>query len=114
MTDVPSSGPAGRFPRHVWVLLVLIVLVLGFALGGSLRTAFASGQSGQTSPDSTADKATTVARTQPLPAAAGVTEATGVARAGTAGPPLVAIGSPSRRGKALPAHSGTGRRIVYQ
>ncbi len=104
MTDVPSSGPAGRIPRHVWVLLALIVLVLGFALGGSLRTAFASGQTGQPGPERPAEDGTAVARTQPLPAAV----------RGAAGPSLLAVGSPSRRGKALPKDSGTGRRIVYQ
>ena len=39
MSDVPTPGPARRMPRHVVVLLLVLVAVLGFALGGSLRTA---------------------------------------------------------------------------
>ena len=39
MSVDPSAGPDGRVPRHVWALLVVIVLILGFAVGGTVRAA---------------------------------------------------------------------------
>ena len=125
MTDVPTSGPAGRLPRHVAVLLIVLVLVLGFALGGSLRAAVASGPS-QPAPPAVGHgsvlatpavvPAAVERRTRSAPAR-GLLTAPG-ARAGVAAyaghQARLAIGSPSRRGKPLPAHSGTGQRIVYQ
>jgi hypothetical protein len=124
VSDVPTPGPAGRLPRHVAVLLLVLVAVVGFAIGGSLRSALASapapalpGSGPGTAPTATLAGRTesvasvTVARAPRLLGAPG-------ARAGVAAyashPARLAVGSPSRRGKALPAHSGTGRRIVYQ
>ncbi len=121
MTDVPSPGPAGRLPRHVWVLLALFVLVLGFALGGSLRAAFAAPAGAPAvAPEGSVGEAqarTPVAQIERLRAAVHRIGAPG-ARAGTAAhgstPARLPVGSPSHRGKALPEHSGSGRRIVYQ
>jgi len=125
VTDVPTPGPAGRLPRHVAVLLVLLVLVLGFALGGSLRAALAS-------PEPVAPPAL-VSVAVAIPAGALVSRVPGGvaqrppssrlvgapgARAGVSAygerPARLAVGSSSRRGKALPARSGVGQRIVYQ
>ena len=39
MSVDPSAGPDGRVPRHVWALLLVIVVVLGFAVGGTVRSA---------------------------------------------------------------------------
>ena len=43
MSFVAETAPQGRVPRHVWALILVAVLVLGFALGGALRTAIAAG-----------------------------------------------------------------------
>ncbi len=128
MTDVPNPGPAGRLPRHVVVLLVLLVLVLGFALGGSLRSALDSGVAAAepaapvvVSPavvPAAAGHTVKPASTHAAPAAAVRTPGAPGARAGVGAyaghQARLAIGSPSLRGKPLPARSGTGQRIVYQ
>jgi hypothetical protein len=101
----------------VWVLLALFVLVLGFALGGSLRAAFASAPASAVPPAAETGARAPVAQTVRLPAASRHAGAPG-ARAGTAAhggtPARLPVGSPSLRGKALPKRSGDGRRIVYQ
>ena len=128
MTDVPTPGPASRLPRHVAVLLVLLVLVLGFALGGSLRSAIASGPPQPATPAAAALGQAPVVATPAVVLAAVQRHTSSAAAPGLVGAPgaragvgayaghegRLAIGSPSRRGKALPAHSGTGLRIVYQ
>lgn len=43
MSVVPAPAREGRVPRYVWALVIVAVLVLGFALGGTLRTAVAAG-----------------------------------------------------------------------
>lgn len=128
MSDVPTSGPVRRMPRHVVVLLLLLVTVLGFALGGSLRSAFAAAAAPSsdqvrlvaapgTRVQAASAQSGTVAVAVTVRTSARVVGAPG-ARAGVAAyashPARLAIGSTSRRGKALPAHSGVGRRIVYQ
>ena len=124
MSDVPTPGSAARMPRHVVVLLLVLVAVLGFALGGSLRTALASPPSPSPGPShQLASRAASLdGRAVPVAAvtvrkAARLVGAPG-ARAGVAAysthQARLAIGSSSRRGKPLPAHSGVGRRIVYQ
>ena len=129
MSDVPTVGPVRRMPRHVVVLLLLLVTVLGFALGGSLRSAFAT--SAAPSSDQVRHVAAPGARVQAASEQTGTVPVAAVtvrtparvvgapgARAGVAAygthQARLAIGSTSRRGKALPAHSGVGRRIVYQ
>jgi hypothetical protein len=101
----------------VLVLLLLILVVVGFALGGSLRAALASTQSGSDRPAPLADERVPVAQVAADTLREGRDGAPG-ARAGTNGyathPARLPIGSQSRVGKALPSQSGHGRRIIYQ
>ncbi len=110
MTSVSPDGPASRLPRHVWVLLVLVVVVLGFAVGGSLRSALAATASGVGPPASGAG--------MPVAATASAQPSAGLAApAAAAAAPARVVPTASRQGKALPKGSdaaGTGRRIVYQ
>jgi hypothetical protein len=115
---IPSAGPAGRVPRHVWALLAVVVFVLGFAIGGSLRTALApvpGPQAGSPATSSArtvpvADVGVPTSRSPVLTAAPTAVTQSPLARAAAA--PFIA--SVVRRGVPLPADSGTGRRIVYQ
>jgi hypothetical protein len=50
---VLSPGPATRVPRHVLVLVALVVVMLGFAIGGALRAAVAYGSPGGGAPSAT-------------------------------------------------------------
>jgi lipoprotein-anchoring transpeptidase ErfK/SrfK len=116
---VPAAGPDGRVPRYVWALLLVVLLVLGFALGGSLRAALASGP---TTASAAADARAVadisvgglagsgaVARPRGLPLGAPAAVTQPAIAAAT-----IFVRSPVRRGVPLPAKSGFGRRIVYQ
>ena len=114
MSVVPAAGPVGRVPRHVWALLIVAVMVLGFALGGTLRPALAFGRAhpARAGTGSGAPMSLTGSEQKRAPTAA---------VAGFAVPPALTrpasssfIRSAVRRGTPLPAGSGTGRRIVYQ
>jgi lipoprotein-anchoring transpeptidase ErfK/SrfK len=98
--------PGGRVPRHVWALLILVVLVLGFAVGGSARTALEP--TGAASP-----RFALPAAAAPL-ATLGTAQVAQVASAAPSARPDRVAPSASRRGKPVPAGSGTGRRIIYQ
>jgi L,D-transpeptidase catalytic domain len=114
-TAVPESG--GRVPRHVWALLVLVVFVLGFAVGGSLRTVMTPASltghesvGGSALSVPVADVGVAVASTPRRTAAPTAVTQSAADRA--AAVPFVR--SAVRRGVPLPADSGSGRRIVYQ
>src|SRR5213078_69788 len=92
LSDVPARGAAAGVPRHVLALVLMVVAVLGFAVGGSLHAALASPLPAQS-------KATLVAASAAKPPSAL-----------TAGAKPVA----AHRGRALPGGPGDGRRIVYQ
>lgn len=117
LSVIATSRPDGRIPRHVWALLLAAVLVLGFALGGSVRTALSAGPGSHWQGAGPPIAAAAGYRPPGAPGTAvepahlrlvrAVTVITG--RAG--GSPAT---SASRRGVALPAGSGSGRRIVYE
>jgi lipoprotein-anchoring transpeptidase ErfK/SrfK len=119
--EVPDSGLPGAatpVPRHVVALVLLVVAVLGFGVGGSLRTAFAA----------TAPAAAPVVRPPavapvalPRSAASPSTRPTHATARPSAAPrttptPRAGVHAVVRQpaSHAVPAGSGTGRRIVYQ
>ncbi len=111
---LPEPGPPqSPVPRHVWVLVTVFVFVLGFAVGGTLRTALQPSQVAAGAAASAGSQlvAVPLATVGSVPIA-DVGRATHVAAAARRSVPL--LPTADRRGKALPAHSGTGRRIVYQ
>lgn len=111
---LPEAGPTqGPVPRHVWVLVTVFVFVLGFAVGGTLRTALqpAHVAAGKASAGGSQLVAVPLATIGSVPIA-DVGRATHVATGARRSAPLVPTAI--HRGKPLPAHSGTGRRIVYQ
>ena len=117
MTVDPSAGPDGRVPRHVWALLVVIVLILGFAVGGTVRAALRPSSLAKARPavaaEAQAGPLTTIGSTPVAQLVASTLGATAAARPAPAAAPAVQL-SAVRRGLALPGGSGTGRRIVYQ
>lgn len=122
MSVVPSSSGTGRVPRHVWALLAVVVFVLGFAIGGSLRTALTpvrgssagsmagSGAASSGRTFAVADVGVPSSLSPGRTAAPTAVTQSPLARAAAA--PFVV--SAVRRGVPLPADSGVGRRIVYQ
>jgi len=106
--DVPPPGAAVPVPRHVLALVLLVVAVLGFAVGGSLRTAFAGTSTSAEAPTAHVAKA---------PQRAVVHGATPVATTGVRPQPTrrpSAAAHPVPAAHPAPAGSGSGRRIVYQ
>jgi len=111
MSVAAETAPKGRVPRHVWLLLLLAVLVLGFALGGTVRTAVTSRPGPLPAGPTGADLLGSATGVHALALRADLTTALPASRrrpVPAAAPSLV------RRGVPLPAGSGTGRRIVYQ
>jgi L,D-transpeptidase catalytic domain len=100
--DLPV-GPAGRVPRHVWVLVVVVIVVLGFAVGGVVRAAVASGP-GPT-PVGRAPTGQSPRRVPTTPVPVPTVRASGVVSAAVL---------PTRPGLPLPDGSGSGARIVYR
>ena len=111
MSATPDSSfvPAqSQVPRHVWALLAVVVLILGFAVGGATRTAL--------EPPIVLQAAAAGALAAPL-ATVGTSPVAqvGAASGSTQQPaPAKLVPSASLRLKPLPKGSGTGRRIVYQ
>ena len=103
MSEVPDRGAVAGVPRHVLALVLLVLVVLGFAVGGSLRTALAS---------------------PPAPAGASGRVTHALPHVPTASPRIVLppvtdpvagqVTAPVRRVRRAPAGSGQGRRIVYR
>jgi len=111
MSVAAETAPKGRVPRHVWVLLLVAVLVLGFALGGAVRTAVTSRPGRAPAAPAGVDLLGSSAGVHAL--ALGADLVTAPTASGGRQVPVVAP-SAVRRGVPLPAGSGTGRRIVYQ
>jgi hypothetical protein len=106
-------------------LLTVAVLVLGFAVGGTLRTALTKPPAGATGASGSSDVAAlgAVGAVRPaalvVPLARAQRRLPGAPTAVTQSPQLRAalapyVRSAVRRGVPLPAGSGYGRRIVYQ
>jgi len=101
--SVPLVGAPDRFPRSVRALLLVVVVVFGFAFGGSARAALDVLSDPEVSGVPTAPVA--VADVLPLATVGGQPTPVRVH------PRLV---TKARPGLALPAGSGSGRRIVYR
>lgn len=117
MTVVPVEG-SPDVPRYVRVLIVVIACVLGFALGGSVRTTILrlEGLTHATAPAAGRLPAPAGGSGVALPVGDGLPPRGPSVLPPAVTPdaqPVAALG-PARTGKPLPAHSGTGRRIVYQ
>lgn len=131
MTVVPVEGSVD-VPRHVRILIVVIACVLGFALGGSVRSGvlrLESMSTGSPAGSATLSPVSLDTDDRPLsvqPASAGVVPPTTAhrirpAEVGETGPirPVPAVvppaeTRPNRTAVPVPRASGEGRRIVYQ
>jgi len=114
VSEVPDRGAVAGLPRHVLALVLLVVAVLGFAVGGSLRTALASTDTTAGS-TATTDAANTAQPARVPRAGSNVASAVRTRPVAVAVATVVRPGSAAHRAsKALPAGSGAGRRIVYQ
>ena len=107
----PGTGAESQVPRHVWALLAVVVLVLGFAVGGATRTALEPSPVTQAAAARGSAVPLATVGTSPV-AQVGSTGSIGSAAQQPA--PAKLVPSASLRLRPLPKGSGTGRRIVYQ
>lgn len=110
----PDTSAESRVPRHVWALLAVVVLVLGFAVGGATRTALEPSPATQAAAARNAVAPLATVGTSPIAKVGSVGSIGSVGSTTQLPAPARLVPSASLRLKPLPKGSGTGRRIVYQ